>query len=402
MLVECHGNNKKEAGGGMGQAYSEAGTRPETRPWSLVADQDPGFSAFRYKANLRFATIVAAAACLLVLGLWLWDYAVDPAHYQNTPLIRVYQFLTLCLLAVWLHLRGPVQWLPWVMLGVLLVVETFYVYVLGMLDKGPEYGVGGILYFFIYMPLFGLVLSFRWNVLLLFMVALYPLLLGLFGWADYFPLGVYAVYAGSAFVSVLIVVYAIHRLLWEVYCSREYLKSLASTDELTGIHNRRAIMQLAQKIMTSGRSGDFPLSIAMVDLDHFKQVNDRYGHQVGDQVLNHVIGLIRNDLRHGDFIGRYGGEEFLLLLPATDMRNAQRVAERLRHIIESSPATIAINDNEVEIVVTVSMGLCALSRDQARDMPLEHWLELADANLYRAKQEGRNRVCTVSIEESAG
>lgn len=162
------------------------------------------------------------------------------------------------------------------------------------------------------------------------------------------------------------------------------LQHLASTDALTGLANRRVFMERLQAELDQVAQGGAPGVVIMLDLDHFKRVNDTYGHAAGDRVLVHLAQILRGkDLRQGDLAGRLGGEEFAVLLPATTPDEAAAVAERLRLALESS----RIDSGEGRtITLTLSAGLAPLAGDA------EHTLAQADAALYQAKNSGRNRI----------
>jgi diguanylate cyclase (GGDEF)-like protein len=158
---------------------------------------------------------------------------------------------------------------------------------------------------------------------------------------------------------------------------------LASTDELTGIANRRAFMgQLDREIAGAAEFG-WPLAVAMFDVDHFKTVNDRYGHAVGDRVLQLIAARAAAVVRGGDLVGRLGGEEFGILMPGASMEEAALVAERVREAMEAAREL-----DESLPGVTISIGI-ANRETQASAVEL---LGAADVALYAAKVEGRNRV----------
>ncbi len=160
---------------------------------------------------------------------------------------------------------------------------------------------------------------------------------------------------------------------------------LAFTDELTGLYNRRHFIKLAEREVNRAVRYKHPQAFIMFDLDRFKQVNDKYGHSVGDQVLKTVASLARQELREIDLIGRYGGEEFVILLPETGRRGAKALAERLRKRI----AQTQIKVGQAEISITISVGVSILSPD-CND--LTQLIEAGDKALYAAKAAGRNRV----------
>ncbi|NFV81601.1 diguanylate cyclase [Magnetospirillum aberrantis] len=165
------------------------------------------------------------------------------------------------------------------------------------------------------------------------------------------------------------------------------LMELATTDGLTGALNRRAFIETAENAFRLARRYQRPMAVLMIDADHFKSVNDTHGHHVGDLVLKQLSALCRDTLRTTDTFGRLGGEEFMALLPETDLDHARDVAERLTETIRRS--RIEIGDGR-SLTYTVSIGLAvALSGHPS----LEALMHEADQNLYRAKSEGRDRVC---------
>ena len=167
---------------------------------------------------------------------------------------------------------------------------------------------------------------------------------------------------------------------------RAELERLAHFDTLTGLLNRRSILERRYK----GR-----LSIVMVDLDHFKSVNDRYGHQVGDHVLADTASLLRRGVRQTDFVGRYGGEEFLVILPRTDACGAAVMAERARAIVQG---TTMHDGDSVSFGVTCSFGVAEWGTEDDEDALIRR----ADAALYRAKAVGRNRVEIATGDATGG
>ncbi|WP_143086052.1 sensor domain-containing diguanylate cyclase [Formivibrio citricus] len=170
------------------------------------------------------------------------------------------------------------------------------------------------------------------------------------------------------------------------------LERLARTDSLTGLANRRHFLELAElELSRMARYGGC-LSVLMMDIDHFKHINDNHGHKAGDMVLQKMGQSCREALRDIDLVGRMGGEEFAILLPQTDGAQAQEVAERLRRTI--SAARIALNSGEV-LCVTVSLGVATLT---AGAVSMDTLLNQADKALYQAKHEGRNRVCVFHPE----
>lgn len=163
------------------------------------------------------------------------------------------------------------------------------------------------------------------------------------------------------------------------------VQSLALTDPLTGLSNRRSLFELGKIEFSRAHRMNRPFCCMMLDLDHFKQVNDKYGHQVGDEVLQEFARRCKCSVREIDLVGRYGGEEIIILLPETDLKTGLQVAERLRKSIAETPITVAGH----ELTLTTSIGVAHLDENT---LQLNTLVARADQALYIAKHKGRNRV----------
>lgn len=169
--------------------------------------------------------------------------------------------------------------------------------------------------------------------------------------------------------------------------SRNEIQTLAITDGLTGIFNRRHFMDLAARATSPATKHADPLSIILFDVDDFKQVNDTYGHQYGDALLQEICNTIKGILQEKDIFARYGGEEFIILLPHADQENATAVAESIRSQVEH---TSIIRDQQV-LRATISIGIISSVNGEHS---LDKLLKLADQAQYRAKSNGKNCVCS--------
>lgn len=166
----------------------------------------------------------------------------------------------------------------------------------------------------------------------------------------------------------------------------DQLRAQAVIDELTGAYNRRYLDEQLGGRFAEAQRYNAPFSIGLVDIDHFKKVNDTHGHLVGDQVLAETAGLIRRQMRKEDMLARYGGEEFALMLPHTDRLGAAILAERVREAVEEHSFVVP----SATIAITVSMGLASFPLDVVEnDFEL---LKLTDKRLYQAKNDGRNQT----------
>jgi diguanylate cyclase (GGDEF)-like protein len=182
----------------------------------------------------------------------------------------------------------------------------------------------------------------------------------------------------------------IKRLQDELREKNQSLAKYTMTDAVTGLRSRRYVTELLAVELLRARRYRHPLSVLMADLDHFKRVNDRFGHPAGDAVLRGVADLLRTILRATDVAGRYGGEEFLVVLPQTGLDGAARLGERWRQSLEETP--ICLPDGRT-LVTTVSIGVSGLGPGTERP---EDVVRIADEALYTAKANGRNRVETAS------
>ena len=160
------------------------------------------------------------------------------------------------------------------------------------------------------------------------------------------------------------------------------------TDQLTGLYNRRYLGTQLPKMVAEARSECSPLAVMILDIDHFKQVNDTLGHDVGDEVLKEVARRLSHSVRGVDLACRYGGEEFVFVMPDTDPAFAEIVADRVRLSVAKAP--VALKDGR-EVAVTASIGVASLTGDNPDATP-QTLIKAADEMLYRAKAEGRNRV----------
>jgi two-component system cell cycle response regulator len=178
------------------------------------------------------------------------------------------------------------------------------------------------------------------------------------------------------------------RLLDKVHDIRRELFALATTDELTGCQNRHSLMEYSSKFVSQAQRHEYPISMLVIDLDHFKAVNDNHGHAIGDLVLKLTGELLNNSFRDGDLVARYGGEEFVVLLPYCDGENARDKAEKLRIDIEN------LKPNSLNI--TTSIGVTSIEKGSTQDF--EAMFQAGDQGVYAAKDNGRNQIVFVALD----
>lgn len=236
-----------------------------------------------------------------------------------------------------------------------------------------QLGVSGSYWAYLSVLAFYFILTknLAWKANIIFMVIILP-----FAWSildQSIATRFTAVLFGTSFFAYL--------SIREIYKQQDLLKQQAVTDNLTGLYNRSLLQSsLENAINQSSRTGN-AMTLIMLDLDHFKKINDELGHDVGDSVLKSIGEFLKNHFRASDMVFRIGGEEFLALIFNTDASSGKDVAEKLRREIEQLPL---ISDRPV----TVSVGVSGLKSD----MSWEQWMKHCDENLYKAKSRGRNLV----------
>jgi diguanylate cyclase (GGDEF)-like protein len=170
--------------------------------------------------------------------------------------------------------------------------------------------------------------------------------------------------------------------------SEARLKYLASHDPLTGIFNRLSFIEMASAELKNAARSGISCCMVIMDLDHFKQFNDTYGHVSGDEALRHAVRILSGGLRKGDFLGRYGGEEFTVFFFKADAEAGMAIAERLRNALASSPVLL---ENQA-VQITASFGVAIAEGDPGETEYVQKLIANADIALYSAKRQGRNRV----------
>lgn len=188
----------------------------------------------------------------------------------------------------------------------------------------------------------------------------------------------------AAIVSALIAPvtsYRVLSLIQQLEATRKDLEDISTHDYLTGIYNRRFMVEQAGTILALGLRHRFPVSLVMIDIDHFKRVNDTHGHAAGDTVLVELARYVRSLIRVTDIFGRYGGEEFIIFMPHTTLKDAVKSANRIREGVGSQTFR--------GLTITLSMGISVASESTRT---LDDLIDRADTALYRAKDNGRDRV----------
>ena len=369
----------------------------------MTSSTPTDFEASLAPRNAAALLVEARLGTVLVPAFWALDWVVMPHHVWSLLWIRVAPtaFGVAILIArqvapEWFQRRvNPLAFAYSLMVAWSIAVMCF-------LHEGyasPYYAGINLVVLCV-----GLLFSWRVSMAIGFNLAIYafymaPLALGLISIVD-LPntLSSQFFVISTAVVTVASQAHrrGLERREFDAQTAREHLlaevQTMATIDWLTSLYNRRHFFRLGEEEIARARRYRHPISVLMIDIDHFKLVNDNYGHSVGDEVLNSIAKRILAGLRQSDFAGRYGGEEFAVVLPETDLpAAAEIVAERLRDTIAARPVETA----EGPLPVTISVGVASVDVEHEN---LLDALTRADAGLYSAKHAGRNRVVRWSPE----
>ena len=182
----------------------------------------------------------------------------------------------------------------------------------------------------------------------------------------------------------------------ELEATKEALQKLVSIDPLTGLYNRRYFNEISKTLFNLSKRNNQPFSALMIDIDRFKMINDSFGHMVGDRVLIHIAKEIMYSLRGSDIAVRFGGEEFIVLLPGTDLGGATKIAQKIKSNIERNEIRVHdIQDNIVKLTVSIGVAEC----DCVSDQGIDNLVHRTDEALYEAKRSGRNTIRCYNVSE---
>lgn len=327
------------------------------------------------------------AGIILAAFLWLMDYVIDPVGARNTIVPRLLIALTILIYVISVSIGLRRAFTLGIAFLVLATIELLVVSLVPKLSTGYPIGIVDFLFVYLVAPLVLLPYRFRENAAALLMSAALPNVFVLFDLAPGFPLVLYNVMVWPACLIAIYAQYQFDQLFRRVFVYRRQINELAMKDGLTQLGNRRYFLQRASESLSRAKRQGRQLCVLALDLDHFKSINDRYGHSGGDDALRFFAATLSAQLRVEDICGRIGGEEFGVVLPDASPQTGAAVAERIRKAIEGSAATT--RSTEEAIPLTVSIGVASFPRSGET---LEKLLHQADTLLYVAKNAGRNRV----------
>ena len=360
--------------------------RTLTRSLRELLFPDEAFGRKRFEDHRRFTAVMLVILAVFLPLLWVWDYVTDPVGAQHTIGLRLMFLLLLPLAAGYWSGKARRGFLEWAMPLALLASEAMFVEILNRLDTGMVYGLAGFMYCMYITILIGQGLPLAKGIAYMLSAAALPELMAAMSLAPGFSQARYGVLlwpaAGLAILSQ--VVFSLEYL--KRYRLEAQLKQLSNTDALTGIGNRRHFMHMLTQEEERAKRLKQPLSLLILDIDHFKRINDTHGHLVGDSVIRKLADLCRSGVRGMDVVARVGGEEFAVLLIGTAIERAEEIAERIRARAESSSVP---GSDDIAVTFSVSIGAAQLRPDDANGLNV---FGRADAALYAAKAGGRNRV----------
>ena len=362
---------------------------PEPRFPSRAASRfEPQLEA-RFRAA-RSADLIALnidtfwSIAVIVLAFGVWDIFVDPVHWADALRVRAAGAGVVVATGLFQKLPGKAHWMPLMARVRLVVAIVASIAAAATLDRGYGFGVAGV----VAIILIGPYISIDTRDLLATNAAALAAVGIVMVWA---PLEAFDVIGTIVFVLLAALVSTLLGRVLEASYRRAFTLELEShrdarTDALTGLDNRRAIQEKGPLELKRAQRIDAPVAVILCDIDHFKSINDRLGHEAGDAVLRVVADVLRAGLRETDLIGRWGGEEFIAVMLDADAVAARDVAERMRMAVAAT-AFDGLTEG-----ATISFGVSSLRDFHSIPEAWEALLKKADEHLYRAKSEGRNRV----------
>ncbi|WP_051261883.1 GGDEF domain-containing protein [Desulfovibrio inopinatus] len=332
-----------------------------------------------------FYRVLPIGGIILVFSLWGWDWVIDSASAMDTLKIRLLMCLVFLLSFAVLFVKTTrTHFYSAVFFVVSLVELHLFILVLRSLRDGFIHGIPGFLYWYIFSPLACLFLPLGVVVVTMLILVLYPVILSYFMHLQGLDLPIYNTIIWPAVITTMFLSYVLDKLNQKLFLTSTENAMLRDYDTLTGVFNRRKLFDIANVLVGNCSVPDEKTSVAIFDIDDFKVINDRYGHLVGDRAIRHIIDIIRSLLRKTDVLGRFGGDEFIMILPGSSLREALNAIERIRNSIESTPLLL-----DESIKITISVGLTEYCD---RDHTFDDAIVRADTALYKAKKLGKNKI----------
>lgn len=340
----------------------------------------------KYDDHRQFSIVISAFLALLWASLWQWDSVVDPIGAEHTLGLRLLYLAAMFISLALYIVRKHSPWITIFTVTGMLVAELNFVLILNHLNTGMVYGLAGFMYVMFIAVLTLQSFSLIANIAYTLLAAALPHIAALIGVSHLFQHDQYAALIWpAAMLTILAQIVQSHHYLIR-YRLEHKLRQLSITDPMTGAKNRRYFIPYVAKEISKARRAENPLSLLMLDIDHFKAVNDRYGHPTGDIVICNLVDICQQTIRQTDEVARLGGEEFAVLLLNSTEQDALKIAEKIRKTVEEHMVTSL---EQQTFKFTVSIGLTELNNSDQHE---HDFISRADKALYRAKETGRNKV----------
>jgi diguanylate cyclase (GGDEF)-like protein len=351
---------------------------------SIAADVEAQFRESRVAGFIAVNRNTFWSIAILLLVFAAWDAYADPAHWRSAFQVRLVGAIVVVATGLVQLMPGMANWMSLLAKFRLVIAVVTATLAATMLDRGYGFAIAGVVAIILTGPYIAIdardLLAMNIAALLALAVVMVVVSLNPF---DMIGTGVFMLLAVAVSMLLGRVLEAVHRRAFALDLE---LRRDARTDALTGLDNRRAMQERGLLELKRASRAGAPVSLILCDIDHFKSINDRYGHEAGDSVLRAVAATLRAALRETDLLGRWGGEEFLAVLVDSDARRAADVAERMRAGVAAMPL-VGIPER-----ATISIGVSTRQDVEDAAIVWEALLKQADAHLYQAKSAGRNRV----------
>ena len=339
----------------------------------------------KMRDHRHLTALMFMMSALLASGEWIWDYITDPIGAQHTVELRLAFLILLIYPLIFKQIKNRLLIeLIAVISG--LIATIIFVEILNRLQNGIIQGLGIFIYLMFLPLLMFQGLSLRVNLMSTFLYAATPQILALCGMVSDFPYAQYTAMIWPAAIVLMITHYIFAQNYRRRYDLEQALEEASNTDSMTGVSNRRHFIPLLHNEIIRGHRFHHSVSLMILDIDHFKIINDTHGHLTGDLVIRALADICKKTARQLDVIARLGGEEFAILVINAPLQNALIAAERIRAAVANMQLT---SFDGFEFSFTVSIGVAEQPKENYSE---EHLINLADAALYQAKQSGRNCV----------
>ncbi len=355
-----------------------------TRFFKFLAEPKPLLDK-KMRDHRHLSLVMFFVTALLGAGEWIWDHITDPIGARHTIGLRLLFLILLIYPFIFKYIKSR-RTIELIAVSSGFAAAIILAEIMNRLHNGMAHGLPVFMYL-LFLPLVMFQgFSLRVNLLSTCLYAATPQLLGLIGFAKDFPYDQYIAVIWPAAIVLMLTHYIFannYRIRYELQAA---LELASNTDSMTGLSNRRHFMPVLQQEILRGLRFNHPSSLMILDIDHFKAINDTHGHPTGDLVIRTVADICRTVARQLDVVARIGGEEFAILVINATLPNTLGVAERIRTAVAEARITSLAG---IPFSFTVSIGVAEQPLD---DLCEERLIQLADTALYQAKTAGRNCV----------